>query len=198
MAFIPVLALMLSLDSGSTVPCLQRDDIVFHAPPLCQYLTVDIESATGVTFEASLTPRPARQQIVVYRDDDTWFLDIDGYRWNRDDRLFETRRRIVQIRKEAALRLIALAPKEKIAALATRDYYGNRPDAVAHEVIICVDGSSLAIELVEGTEGTGQLTRAERHSCSDDQSIDAIASAFRRAALTADPEFDGFLSGLGR
>ena len=191
MSFISALAFLASFGGDATVPCPARDDIVFHAPPLCQYVREITPKAVGVTFRASLNPLPSSQQVALFRSEGTWYLEIHGYRWDLEGGLFETRRRTIGIEEDVARRLLALAPRTKIAELSTRPYYGDADT-------ICLDGSTLSVALAEATSGSGQLTKAERHSCSDDQSIDAIASAFRRAALTADPEFDGFLSGLGR
>ena len=186
--------------SGSaTTPCPPGDGhVVFHAPPLFQHLYPGVILAVGVTFRASLQPRPSAQQVVLYRGDDGWWLSIDGYRWDREANLFETRRRTVPMLGDP-LPLIEEAGRRRIAELAERDRYGNAPGLAPHEIRVCADGSTLAIGMAEDdSDGLRQVTRAERHSCSEDRAIDEIAAAFRAAALAADPGFAGFLDGLGR
>lgn len=181
-----VSAYLIALATGSsaaTSPCettARRDD--YHLSDVCDELLHGEESYSA-TFRASLVPRPASQQVLIYRDDESWRLRAAGYRWNSP--LVTTRRNDVEISAQDAERIRQSVTAEYLARLAQLPFYGS-------ESVICTDGATTELAASWG----GERHSARQHSCAGETELTGTAALFREIAIKYDPEFEGHLNGL--
>lgn len=138
----------------------------------------------SVTFAASMTPRPALQQVTVYRIQRQWFVRVAGYRWVRGG-AFSTRRNDIAISASDAKTIEDRVSASTIGRLADLPYYGSKS-------FICTDGSNLELAMASD----GRRYSAAQHSCAGVTEMSGIAKAFGELALKYDPEFSGMLDGL--
>ncbi|MBH1942650.1 hypothetical protein I5L01_00260 [Erythrobacter sp. YJ-T3-07] len=171
-------------DPAIGTPCEQVAAQESYSGPMdvCDPL-LEGANAYSATMRASLTPRPAAKQVMVYQRDGEWFLHAEGYRW--EGSLVETRRNDMPISPADAAAIGKEMNTASLAALAQVPYYGF-PN------VICTDGST--IELAAAIEGARYAAR--QHSCAAPQQLERTAALFRELAIKYDPAFEGYLSGL--
>lgn len=181
---VPAYSLVLATaTSTATPPCeatTQRDD--YHLSDVCDEI-VHGEEAYSATFRASLVPRPASQQVLIYRQDGSWRLRAAGYRWNGG--LVMTRRNDVEISSEDAERIRQSVTADHLARLARLPFYGS-------DDVICTDGATTELAASWGEERHS----ARQHSCAGDTELTTTATLFREIAIKYDPNLEGFLTGF--
>lgn len=154
----------------------------YHLLDICQ--TAFQEGAIyTATVSASMTARPASQQVAIYRFDDRWYIRIAGFR--SEEGVVTTRRRELPIPDSDVERIAGLMNDDVLRQLAALPFYGS-------DDMICLDGSTLAVMKIEH----GRRLRGSQHSCAGRTDINVLAGEFRALALKHDPEFAGSLSGL--
>lgn len=158
------------------------DRVEYHLIDVCDPI-LSGEEAYAVTYRASLSPKPASQQVVVYTLDGEWFLRIAGYGWQGDR--VETRRRDMPISSDDAMAITGKASPSNIRRLNKSPFYGE-PER------ICMDGASLNLDGAVG----GKRYGAAQHTCAGSTELFGLASDFRALALKYDPASLGFLYGL--
>ena len=176
------------LASGSTVvstacPAVEefRND---HLLDVCDPI-LEGGKVYSVSYQASLTPPPAAQQVALYELDGQWFIWVAGYEWERGTSLVTTRRNDIAISKDDAKSLILFFDDARLERLSQASYYGD-------PLVLCTDGART--EIVIASEG---MTRSfARHSCAGKSELNEIAAAFRKMALKYDAGFEGLLTGL--
>tara|TARA_B100001179_G_C18442840_1_gene339585 strand:- start:16 stop:579 length:564 start_codon:yes stop_codon:yes gene_type:complete len=141
--------------------------------------------AYSVTFEASLSPEPAAQQVALYKRSGLFFLRIAGFRWESGSSLVTTRRNEIAISKEDALSLVDLFDDARLKRLSQLSYYGD-------PLIVCSDGAETEV----ATASDGRTQSFAQHTCAAKSELNEVASVFREVALKYDPGFEGMLTGL--
>ncbi|MDZ4138767.1 MAG: hypothetical protein U1D66_07795 [Erythrobacter sp.] len=136
------LTMAASSGTGCKVGLMEGD---YHLIDVCDPI-ISGENAYSVTYQASLSPEPASQQVAVYTVDGEWFVRIAGYRWRGDK--VETRRRDLPISAADAEALIKKTNPSIIQRLSKLPYYGA-------DDLICTDGASLHL-------GSGLIVAARR------------------------------------
>lgn len=172
-----------ALTSGAACP----DDFVsaeYHLADVCS-AWLKGAPAYSATFRASLNPRPASHQVLIYRRDDTWFMRIAGYRRGLSGSEVVTRRNEVAVSDVDVEALASRVTKASLERLSAMPYYGS-------ENMICTDGADLQLAM----SSTGKKYVAAQHSCAGKTEINEIAATFRQLALKYDPDFAGLLTGL--
>ena len=178
-------AMTLQAAATTAMPCAERDAMGNdHLSDVCS-AHLEGEPAYSVTFGASLNPRPAAQQVMVYRADDAWVMRVAGYRWKAGTSAITTKRNEFKISDEDASMLIDILSVDSLRRLAAMPYYGS-DDA------ICTDGASLELAFAEQR----MKHRAAQHSCAGKTDFNQIAATFRQIAIKYDPEFETLLNGL--
>ncbi|WP_379920938.1 hypothetical protein [Erythrobacter sp. R86502] len=177
--------LSLAAGGASEISCADvRSTPEYHLLDACDpYLAGN--TAYSITYRASLSPGPASQQVMIYRTDDGWFMNISGYRWDPGSPVIVTRRNEIAISLDEFEQLSDRLTDASINKLASLPYYGAKD-------VICTDGANYEVAVAKG----GKKLIAEQHSCAGKTEINEIAAAFRELALAHDPEFENLLSGL--
>ena len=142
------------------------------------------KAAYSATFRGSMSPRPAAQQVMIYRSDDAWIMRIAGYHWDRKGAVV-TRRREIAISDADAGVIVDHMTAESLDRLSKRPYFGS-------ETVICTDGAQYELAMASG----GRKHLAKQHSCAGSTELNETAALLRDLALKYDPSFDGLLSGL--
>ncbi len=142
-------------------------------------------SAYSVTYHGSLTPKPASQQVMVHKADDTWFVRMAGFRWEPGSSKVVTKRNELEITDGEAKALIGKWTKASLERLSALPYYGS-------DDVICMDGASIELAMAE----QNRKYRAAQHTCAGKTEITVIAADFRQLALKYDADFEGLLTGL--
>ena len=157
-----------------------------HTADVCSEW-IEGEEAYSATMRGSLIPKPAAQQVLIFKTEEGWRMRVAGYSFDYDEGTTRTRRRELAISDAEAQAIKELVSPEAMARLAKLPYYGgdNR---------ICVDGATYGLAVARN----GRRTQARQHSCSDPSELDEIAGAFRALALSHDEGFEGMLTGLNR
>lgn len=154
-----------------------------HLEDVCA-VWIEEEPAYAATFGASLTPRPASQQVLIYRREGDWFMRIAGFRWNPGGEVV-TRRDTIAISDEDAETIVDSMNVDSLAQLHEQPFYGS-------DVRICTDGATYSL----ATAQAGRRYDARQHSCASKTELNATAALFRQLALKYDPAFEGLLYGL--
>ena len=176
--------LMASGASGDAVPCPSQEELdSSHLLDVCDS-SIDSEPAYSVTFEASMSPPPAAQQITLFQREEGWILQIAGYDWQPGTGLVTTRRNVMEIPAADAQTLIDRIENAS-NRLAQLSFYGD-------PLVICTDGATTEIAI----GAHGKRRSFSQHSCAPESELHEIASEFRAVALKYDPGFDGMLGGL--
>ena len=179
-----LLAAMLSGLATDGSACPENFDESDHLMDVCaDYL--DDTAAYSATWLGSLSPRPAEQQVAVFRYEGKWFVRVAGYRWKPGTSLVEYRRNEIQISEEDSDAIAALMSDAKLKELSSIKYYGS-------DYVFCTDGASFRLDMARA----GQRKEVAQHSCAGKTEINRVMSEFRNLALKYDPEFDGMLTGL--
>ncbi|MDE1468492.1 hypothetical protein [Aurantiacibacter sp. D1-12] len=155
-----------------------------HLSDVCAALP-EVDVAYSATMRASLNPRPASQQVMVYRMEGQWFVRTAGYRWTPGTSVVTTRRNDLPIAPEDASMIETRLSQTSLSRLAELPYYGA-------DDVICTDGSNL--EIAAALDGARFAAR--QHSCAGQTELNEIAALFRGIAIKYDSEFEGYLSGL--
>ena len=175
---------MASGASGDAVPCTSQEELdSSHLLDVCDS-SIGSGPAYSVTFEASLSPPPAAQQINLVQREEGWVLQIAGYDWQPGTGLVTTRRNVMEIPAADAQTLVDRI-EEASDRLAKLSFYGD-------PLAICTDGATTEIAI--GADG--KRRSFSQHSCSPKSELQEIASEFHAVALKYDPGFDGMLGGL--
>lgn len=168
----------------TAVPCESAPGAGYeHLSDVCaEYL--DGAIAYSATFGASLSPSPASQQVLIWREGETWQIRIAGYQWAPGGPVI-TRRREMPISSEDAQSVIGLLDEAAFTRLGKISYFGS-------PLRICTDGASYTIAMSDGISKRS----ASQHSCAGRTEINSISAAFRTLAIKYDPEFTELLDGL--
>lgn len=156
----------------------------YHLSDICNSLLADYP-AYSATYQASLSPEPASQQVMLYLGEDGWVMRIAGYRWTPGGGEVVTRRFEVSISDDDAQQLVDRLSETTMQRLRELPYYGS-------DDVICTDGANTEI----ATALDGMKIAAAQHSCAGRTEINEIAAAFRELALRYDPAFEDLLSGF--
>lgn len=171
--------------SGGVSECPERLDTGHHISNVCTGYH-EGASAYSATWSASLNPKPAQQQVMIFRYEGEWRMRIAGYRWEWGTSLVEHRRNDVAISDEDANSIIELMDDKTLERLAAQPYFGS-------DTLICTDGAGYRLEKAKDS----QRHFAAQHSCAGRTQVNEIFGKFREIALKYDPEFEGFLAGMG-
>lgn len=179
------LAALFAIGLGSSGEiCLQDNpNTDYHLSDVCS-ASFKGSPAYAVTFQASLSPAPASQQVMMYRFNESWLLRVAGYRWKPGGEVL-TRRNTLSISDADAELVTRAITSETLEVLSKRPFFGD-------ENVVCLDGARL--EVAMGHEGR-HLTAAQ-HSCAPKSEMNGLAALFRELVLKYDRGFDGLLSGL--
>lgn len=172
------LALLLS---ASMVPCPAEIEPDPHLSDICDP-HLDSDQAYSVTVQASMSPDPASQQVILYRSEGEWRLRIAGFRWVPGTSLVVTRRNDIAISDEDAEYIIREMDSDTLAELAQVGIMGGGNQ-------ICMDGAEADLSMARD----GQFVSVRRHSCAYGRDIRNILAEFRAVALRNDPDALGML-----
>ncbi len=181
---VTVLSVFMTAGSPAGVACsgqFSSDD--GHLSDVCSEW-LEGGPAYSATMRASLSPRPASQQVMLFQMDGDWFMRVAGYRWEPESAV-ETRRREFPISNDDAQVIIDRLTIAHLQRLGELYYYGSTD-------VICTDGASFEVAMAID----GQKFSARQHSCAGKTQLHQTAALFRRIALEYDPEFSGMLTGL--
>lgn len=169
---------------ATVIPCESDPGAGYeHLSDVCaEYLEGAI--AYSATFGASLAPLPASQQVLIWREGETWHMRIAGYQWATEG-LVTTRRREIPISSADAQSVIDLLDEAAFTRLGEISYFGS-------PLRICSDGANYTIAMSDGISKRS----ASQHSCAGRTEINGISAAFRALAIKYDPEFTEMLNGL--
>ena len=127
---------------GSEVTCPDVDAASdYHLMDVCSPLVTEYP-AYSVTYRASMSPQPASQQVMIYRRDDGWMLNIVGYRWTPGSEVIVTRRQKIAISSDDAQRLSSRLTEASMKQLVALPYYGPGDE-------ICTDGASYEVAMAK-------------------------------------------------
>ncbi len=156
----------------------------YHLVDVCSDW-IEGRPAYAATYRASLIPRPASQQVLVYKSEDGWRMRVAGYVWDRDKQSIQTKRSEFDISAETVRIVTEAVNVQTIQSLKKLHYYGS-PD------VICTDGAKYSVAMAQGN----MRYSASQHSCADPSQLHQTMALFRDIAIKHDPSFDGMLYGL--
>ncbi|QFT76541.1 hypothetical protein [Erythrobacter sp. THAF29] len=180
---IGIYAAMLSLAAlgPATTQCGETDKSDdYHLLSVCEGF-LEGGPAFSATVRASLSAKPASQQVMVFKLDGTWMVAIAGYSWSPGGAVL-TRRAEFEISPEDAKAIAGLLDGETFDRLGKIKFYG-RDDR------ICMDGAVYELAAASG----GRKASARQHSCAGTTEINSIMAAFRELAIKYDPDSQGML-----